>query len=283
MFAALRDVPGGGIGAIDLIQLLRFERDSAVASSSSTYDYKRERSLSSNVWRKSYFPKPDLQGVQKKLVDGYQSPVLTTMEQVEAVVSCKEFNSISHSFRLQHMETICRLLPASERATPPPLPAFLSSLSDVVRVGEGEAYQATASDWRAWGQFRTAFEKATGVHLNRGHRQQLGGGMLSIRHSCFFGGRPSWEEREERKAKVPTDFGRPKSAGTSHKCDCPAHITAFISLPYAYALGISQPAAGEASSSSSISSTVRLELNLSHQGHTPNSMGDLFRLPLDSR
>ena len=213
MSAALRDVPGGGIGAIDLIQVLRFERDS---SSSSAYEYKQERTLSYNVWWRTFLPKPELKGVQKKPVDGYQSPVLTTMEQVEAVISCKEFNSISHSFRLQHMGTICRLLPASERATPPPLPAFLSSLSDVVRVGEGEEYQATVSDWRAWGQFRTAFEKATGVHLNRGHRRELGGGMLSIRHSCFFGGRPSWEEREERKAKVPADFGRPKSAG--HKC-----------------------------------------------------------------
>jgi hypothetical protein len=269
------------LGAACTVQALRFERDSASPSSSTTYDHNKQRALSSKAWE-GFKKHQGLMTVGKGLIGGYQSPVLTTMEQVEIVISLRE-SSIPHSFRLKHMQVIRGMLPGS--SLPSPLPPYLSCLANVVRVGE-HTYQAKAPDWQRWMQFASSYEKSEGVHLNKASRHQAGG-----RHSLdqlpmfFFGGKPIWDAREGRKGKVPSDFARPKSAGSSHKCSCPAHITAFISLPYAYSLGICSREGGRGSEGEArdINTSVRLELHLSHEGHSPNSVSDLFRLPLDPR
>jgi hypothetical protein len=195
MSVIIRGATGGGISAIDLVQALRFERDSASPSSSTPYDHDKQRKYSTTVWYKFSKNHQGLVTVGKAWVGGYQSPVLTSMEQVEAVISLKEFNSISHSFRLQHMQVIRGMLSGS--SLPSPLPPYLSCLANVVRVGE-HTYQATAPDWQRWRQFANTYEKSEGVHLNRVHQHQVGGNTLSIRYQCFFGGKAIWEEREGR-------------------------------------------------------------------------------------
>jgi hypothetical protein len=212
-------------------------------------------------------------------------PILTSEAHITALISNKAYASVAFDFREQHQSALLAMLPASARtaAQQQPLPACLSSFTDVIRVaGQPHSYQATASSWSALKEALSAIQKQTGTHFNCDHRETQGC-MMVQRHSCTFGGRASFLERAERVAPAGREFKRDSSVGHSIKCQCPAHVTAVISLPYAHALQLTTLRGGAAVEATSLDTTVRVTINLGHRGHVPSSPADLVSLPTDPR
>ena len=259
-------VDTGGIGAIDFIVGLRNLKgasdDSRQAATTALFGYIKAS--------------PCLQNLGRAL----GQPLLTTADQVVCIISKKSYAGIRHAVHERHLSAILALLPlAASPDLEQPLPDWLSSLSHVIRVpGQPDTYQGTAASYPALQDFRRSLQLQTGTQFNCDHRE-VQGSSLVLKHSCFFGGRPSFVGRKSRIGQGV--FKRPKSAGHSAKCGCPAYITASIGMDYAHALKLT--AVQQEGQPAAVSTSIRVTINLSHEGHTPNSVADLVTLPTDPR
>jgi hypothetical protein len=240
-----------------------------------------ERKASSLAFLKYSQGIPELQNLPKRVHNGYTQPIIMTAKQVTLVIGIKAYSSIALKFREQHQAAILSMLPPSDSPVLP-MPTYLSGLNQVVRVaGQPHTYQATAANYAEFQEALSSIQKRTGVCFNRDHRH-VHDGMLVLKHPCFFGGKASFNQRTARMGKA--DFKRPKAAGQSIKCECPASITAHISLPYARSLKLTTLLSDQpASQPAEMDTIIRFKMDLGHLGHTPNSAADLAILPTDPR
>ena len=221
----------------------------------------------------------------------HQTPALSTLEQVHAVIDSKSYISIAAEFKAQHLAAIVSMLPTSGvlAVQRQPLPSYLEALDGVTRGAEADQYTGIAADFAAFQSFLTRMQAAEGTRFNITHREEQTG-FLIVKLSCHFGGKPSWVERKDRAEKQPTDFKRAASAGHSVKVECPATISARIPLPHARSLGLVKAAVAvdtqpdEAVDAQPEADTrIRITMVLGHCGHQPNTALDLNSLPLDAR
>lgn len=283
---SVRFAAGGGVSAIDLVQLLRSEVREAKGCPPSD-----DKEASRLAWEQSCKKMKEMEGVSSKLVGGYSTPVLMKLRQLQALINMRPYSLISHSFRVKYLHDLCKLLPEGERELPKPPPGLikLGGISNVVPTGEGkDSFQAEFPSWDSLQMFLKAHCDQEGVHLNRDHRRGTNGvtdedGMLSITFSCFFGGKAKWQERKIRADQDPSDFKRPKAAGVSNKCDCPAFFVARIHKSYAMQLKLI-PSSPNLPCTSTINTKIVVTMELFHsECHQPNKPIDLCRFPLDKR
>jgi hypothetical protein len=193
----VRSAPGGGVSAIDCIQLLGF--DLHLAQGITISDTKKEKENIQNAWDKNKKQK-DFIGVESFNIQGYSTPVLMTQRQLQALINTRTYSLISHSFRVKYLEDLCKLLPEGERELPKPPTGLveLGGITNVVPTGEGrDSFQAEFDKWDSLQRFLKAYCIREGVQLNRDHRRGTQGltdedGMLSLTFSCFFGGKAKW-------------------------------------------------------------------------------------------
>ena len=96
----------------------------------------------------------------------HETPALTTLEQVHAVIDSKTYNSIAAAFKAQHLPTIVGMLPSSGVTTVhrKPLPSYFDFL-DCVTLGAKDG-EGVAARRRSGG---------VGWFLQRRRQQGLGG------------------------------------------------------------------------------------------------------------
>ena len=218
----------------------------------------------------------------------HQTPALSTLEQVHAVIDSKSYVSIAADFKAQHLAAIISMLPTSAgvpavQQRQQPLPPYLEALDGVTRGAAAHQYTCVAPDYPAFRNFLDGMQAAEGTHFNMIHREEQAG-CLVVKLSCHFGGKPKWEERKSRATQQPTDFKRAASAGHSIKVECPATISARIPLPYAQSLGMLKAAEADGAHQEAVADRrIRITMSLGHCGHQPNTALDLNSLPLDAR
>ena len=123
---SVRSAPGGGVSAIDCIQLLRF--DLHLAQGITISDTKKEKENIQKSWDKNKKQK-DFIGVESFNIQGYSTPVLMTQRQLQALINTRTYSLISHSFRVKYLEDLCKLLPEEERELPKHLLSSVASLT----------------------------------------------------------------------------------------------------------------------------------------------------------
>ena len=199
-----------------------------------------------------------------------ETPALTTLEQVHAVIDSKSYNSIAAAFKAQHLPAILSMLPASgvTTATRKPLPSYFALLDCVTHGARDAQYTGVARDHPSFKRFMIEMQAAEGTHFNVIHREEQMTGYLLLKFSCLFGGKPKWEESlKARGALQATDFKRTASAGHSIKVECPATITAPISLRYATVLGLVPDSAGKGGPMGVDDMRIPVSMVLGHCGH----------------
>jgi hypothetical protein len=268
----------GGISGFDLVESLRYYKAwmrGEFLQLVPDYDRAAGREGAARAFKQYSKTEPLLQDLPRVL----RQPLLSTMEQVSCIISNGVYSKIAHAFRCEHQSAIAAMLPASASTTQQHLPACLSYFTDVVSVaGQPNVYQATAPSYPSFLEALSAIELQTGTHFNSDHREVLGGELV-LRQSCMFGGKASWEERTARMGRKRDYFKRESSVGHSVKCKCPACITASISIPYARSLKLMAVQQTDQQAAAALDSTVRVNINLGHVGHKPNSPADLISLP----
>ena len=269
---------GVGVSAYSLVDALRV----ALGKTAN----RDEASKSFNKLRATRSVLQNLQNVTiSRRCGEHETPALTTEEQVHVVIDSKSYNSIAAEFKAQHMETILSMLPSSAGVTAVqrrPLPSYFDSLDCVTRGAGNGQYSGVARDYPSFKDFMVEMQAAEGTHFNMTHREEQTG-YLVLQLSCLFGGKPKWEERKARGALQATDFKRAASAGHSIKVDCPAILTARISLRYATVLGLFPNSAGKGGPIGIDDKRIPVSMILGHCGHQPNTAMDLNSLPLDPR
>ena len=212
-----------------------------------------------------------------------ETPALSTMQQVDAVIDSMSYTSIAAGFRAQYIGAIISMLPSSGVPAPQnqPLPAYLDVLEGVTRAAGADRFSGTARGYHALKALLSGVQAADGVHFNATHREQQAG-FLVLQYKCHFGGKPKWEERKARATQQPGDFRRAASAGHSIKVGCPALITARIPLNYARSLGLVAWPEGM-QPPPVMDKSIPITMVMEHCGHHPNTPMDLNSLPLDAR
>jgi len=180
-----------------------------------------DREAESKAFHKLKGTRPLLQNLQTVTISrrgSHETPALSTLQQVDAVIDSASYASIAVGFRAQYMAAIISMLPSSgvPALQTQPLPAYLDVLEGVTRAAGADRFSGTAPDYRALKALLAGVQAADGVHFNAAHREHQTG-FLVLQYKCHYGGKPVWEERKARATQQPGDFKRAASAGHSIK------------------------------------------------------------------